>query len=395
MSKMVITESELNRLILESINEELEDEGWLSNFAGRAYEWGKNKFNNMRNDFNAGRNQYMQNQMARQGQQTGTEQGGPQDYPGLDGNQGEQPMGQQGTQPSEQPGAPQGAQQGAQPEVPQGQQGAQPAAPQRKPGARQNTATSFMNTLRAGQPAMVSQSVKNYLTAAIKAYSQAHPNAVSNNYFRTLANQIGKIRIGEYLNPQDVNIRNLQVLFNEFAKQQSWSVKENRIRKIVAESIRKILSEKNAKKTSVLDENRLNKIVAESVKSTINDFLLNEGPQYGVFDKMVKKVNDWRGTNGGKINAGLGNVYKSLANNDNYLSHVQKNAKKAAAMAFNGNRGWEYLMEDFNDKFGVVDSLRKTYANLPGLMQKIKDVYAKLFNQAYRDAWEELKRLHK
>ena len=47
MSKMVITESELNRLILESINEELEDEGWLSNFAGRAYEWGKNKFNNM------------------------------------------------------------------------------------------------------------------------------------------------------------------------------------------------------------------------------------------------------------------------------------------------------------------------------------------------------------
>ena len=55
MSKIRITESELNRLIAESIEESLENEG-LGRWLGNAYQWGRNKLANFKNDFKAARN---------------------------------------------------------------------------------------------------------------------------------------------------------------------------------------------------------------------------------------------------------------------------------------------------------------------------------------------------
>lgn len=55
MNKITISEERLNQLINEAINEAIEDEG-LGRWLGNAYQWGKNKWNNFRNEFNAGRN---------------------------------------------------------------------------------------------------------------------------------------------------------------------------------------------------------------------------------------------------------------------------------------------------------------------------------------------------
>ena len=55
MSKITISEEKLNQLIYESIQESLEDEG-LGNWLGNAYQWARNKWNNFKGDFNAGRN---------------------------------------------------------------------------------------------------------------------------------------------------------------------------------------------------------------------------------------------------------------------------------------------------------------------------------------------------
>ena len=147
------------------------------------------------------------------------------------------------------------------------------------------------------------------------------------------------------------------------------------------------------KQTIKINEAQLKQIISESVKTIVNE-IINEGPNYGAFDKMVKKVNDWRGTNGGKINKGLGNIYRSLANSYDYMNHVEKNAKKAAAMCLNGYRDWEWLAEDYNDRYGVVDNLKKTYANLPGAVEKIQKTYSELFNKAFRDAKDDFKRAH-
>lgn len=55
MSKITISEEKLNQLIYESIQESLEDEG-LGRWLGNAYQWARNKWNNFKGDFNAGRN---------------------------------------------------------------------------------------------------------------------------------------------------------------------------------------------------------------------------------------------------------------------------------------------------------------------------------------------------
>lgn len=55
MAKMIVTEETLNRIIQECITEALEDEG-VGNWLGNAYQWARNKWNNFKGDFNAGRN---------------------------------------------------------------------------------------------------------------------------------------------------------------------------------------------------------------------------------------------------------------------------------------------------------------------------------------------------
>lgn len=61
MSKITISEEKLNQLIYESIQESLEDEG-LGRWLGNAYQWGRNKLANFRKDFEAGRrNQRLKN----------------------------------------------------------------------------------------------------------------------------------------------------------------------------------------------------------------------------------------------------------------------------------------------------------------------------------------------
>jgi hypothetical protein len=59
MAKVVISEERLNRIIkesiIEAINEAMEDEG-LGHTLGNAYQWARNKWNNFKGDFNAGRN---------------------------------------------------------------------------------------------------------------------------------------------------------------------------------------------------------------------------------------------------------------------------------------------------------------------------------------------------
>jgi hypothetical protein len=59
MAKVVISEERLNRIIeesiIETINEAVEDEG-LGHALGNAYQWARNKWNNFKGDFNAGRN---------------------------------------------------------------------------------------------------------------------------------------------------------------------------------------------------------------------------------------------------------------------------------------------------------------------------------------------------
>ena len=59
MAKVVISEERLNRIIeesiIETINEAMEDEG-LGHTLGNAYQWARNKWNNFKGDFNAGRN---------------------------------------------------------------------------------------------------------------------------------------------------------------------------------------------------------------------------------------------------------------------------------------------------------------------------------------------------
>ena len=88
----------------------------------------------------------------------------------------------------------------------------------------------------------------------------------------------------------------------------------------------------NEKQTIKINETQLRQIISESVKTVVSQ-IINEGPNYGIFDKMVKKVNDWKGTNGGKINQGLGNIYRALASDYEYKNHVEKNAKKACNFA--------------------------------------------------------------
>ena len=59
MAKVVISEERLNRIIeesiIETINEAIEDES-LGHTLGNVYQWGRNKWNNFKRDFNAGRN---------------------------------------------------------------------------------------------------------------------------------------------------------------------------------------------------------------------------------------------------------------------------------------------------------------------------------------------------
>lgn len=59
MAKVVISEERLNRIIeesiIETINEAMEDES-IGHTLGNAYQWARNKWNNFKGDFNAGRN---------------------------------------------------------------------------------------------------------------------------------------------------------------------------------------------------------------------------------------------------------------------------------------------------------------------------------------------------
>ena len=55
MSKYVLSEERLQEIISEAINEAIEDEG-LGRWLGNAYQWGRNKVNNFKGEFNAGRN---------------------------------------------------------------------------------------------------------------------------------------------------------------------------------------------------------------------------------------------------------------------------------------------------------------------------------------------------
>jgi hypothetical protein len=147
----------------------------------------------------------------------------------------------------------------------------------------------------------------------------------------------------------------------------------------------------STKQTIKINEAQLRQIISESVKTIVNE-IIDEGPTYGTVDKMVKKFNDWRGSNGGKINKGLSYIYRCLANSDDYMKHVEKNAKRAAAMSLRGNPDWEWFMEDYNDNYGVVDNLKRLYINLPGAEEKIRKTYSELFNKAFRDAWDDIRK---
>ena len=326
MSKVVITEERLQKLISEAINEAIEDEG-LGRWLGNAYQWGRNKINNFKGEFNAGRNnqrwqnrdfdpyhgmkdadqmrnfngdeygQYRynlaadrnnnaanswqnefgtttnRNPIANGDRQTnymnnGMAPGGQMDGQGGQGQGGDAPLPNAGGQPGQMPAAAAMAQQQQGGQQPQGQGGQQvgPAASavrQPRIGAAQGTAQGFMQSLRAGQPFKINQSIKNYLTKAVNAYAKTYPTAVNNKYFDNIRKEIGKVDGGGMFDPRNVNLAKMQTLLNFYAKFNNWQLQEARLRKMIEESVRRELKKLNEVGDTPKGQKKLGKLAGK------------------------------------------------------------------------------------------------------------------------------------
>ena len=311
MAKQIISESRLTEIINESIYEVLSesqnDEG-LGSFLGNAFQWAKNKWNNFKDDFNAGRNNQLYKNKdydAYSRYENGDEirNFGQQQYDAYRGNQNRQnsrnsvrypryssnydnwfermnnPNGgaaPQGAAPqgaAPQGAAPQGAApQGAAPQgaAPQGAapQGAAPQGAAPQGAAPQGEAPKFGQ----GNNNTERQKLTNLETLKQKRKELSKQLNDMGLKFDKNKNTWSSLQNGGHFLSN--NAKKLIAQWDAVNTQfQNHKIMENKITRMVLKEIKTILNETNNKNMAkaIISERRLNQIISESIKKVISE----------------------------------------------------------------------------------------------------------------------------
>ena len=286
MAKQIISESRLTEIINESIYEVLSesqnDEG-LGSFLGNAFQWAKNKWNNFKDDFNAGRNNQLYKNKdydAYSRYENGDEirNFGQQQYDAYRGNQNRQNSRNSVRYPRYSSNydnwfermnnpnggaAPQGAApQGAAPQgaAPQGAapQGAAPQGEAPKFGQGNNNTErqklTNLETLKQNRKELSKQ--LNDMGLKFDKNKNTWSSLQNGGHF--LSNNAKKL------------IAQWDAVNTQF---QNHKIMENKITRMVLKEIKTILNETNNKNMAkaIISERRLNQIISESIKKVISE----------------------------------------------------------------------------------------------------------------------------